>query len=43
MKGKEGVFMEGTMKAMVLEAPGKLVLKELPIPKPGPRDVLLKT
>ncbi len=34
--------MEGTMKAMVLESPKKLVLKELPIPKPGPRDVLLK-
>lgn len=35
--------MEGTMRAMVLEAPKKLVLKEVPIPKPGPRDVLLKT
>ena len=35
--------MEGTMKAMVLEEPKKLVLKELPIPKIGPRDVLLKT
>ncbi|MCU6762421.1 Sorbitol dehydrogenase [uncultured Roseburia sp.] len=35
--------MEGMMKAMVLEEPGKLVLRELPIPKPGPRDVLLKT
>lgn len=34
--------MEGTMRAMVLEEPGKLVLKEVPIPKPGPRDVLLK-
>lgn len=35
--------MEGTMKAMVLEEPKKLVLKEMPIPKIGPRDVLLKT
>ncbi len=35
--------MEGTMKAMVLEEPRKLVLKELPIPEIGPRDVLLKT
>ena len=35
--------MEGTMKAMVLESPRHLVMKELPIPKPGPRDVLLKT
>ena len=35
--------MEGMMRAMILEAPGKLVLKEVPIPKPGPRDVLLKT
>lgn len=34
--------MEGTMRAMVLEAPGKLVPKRIPIPKPGPRDVLLK-
>lgn len=34
--------MEGTMRAMVLEEPRKLVLKQLPIPKPGPRDVLLK-
>ncbi len=34
--------MEGTMRAMVLEEPRKLVLKHLPIPKPGPRDVLLK-
>ncbi|MCR4752226.1 MAG: alcohol dehydrogenase catalytic domain-containing protein [Eubacterium sp.] len=31
------------MKAMVLEEPKKLVLKEMPIPKIGPRDVLLKT
>lgn len=35
--------MEGTMRAMVLEEPKKLVLKELPIPQIGPRDVLLKT
>lgn len=34
--------MEGMMRAMVLEEPRKLVLKHLPIPKPGPRDVLLK-
>ncbi len=34
--------MEGTMRAMVLDEPGKLVLKQVPIPKPGPRDVLLK-
>lgn len=34
--------MEGTMRAMVLEEPRKLVLKHLPIPKIGPRDVLLK-
>lgn len=34
--------MEGMMRAMVLEEPGKLVLKHVPIPKPGPRDVLLK-
>ncbi|MBR2561135.1 MAG: alcohol dehydrogenase catalytic domain-containing protein [Eubacterium sp.] len=40
---KERKLMEGTMKAMVLEEPKKLVLKELPIPKIGPRDVLLKT
>ena len=34
--------MEGTMRAMDLDEPGKLVLKQVPIPKPGPRDVLLK-
>lgn len=34
--------MEGFMKAMVLEGPGKLVYKEVPIPKIGPRDVLFK-
>ena len=34
--------MEGTMKAMVLEGPGKLIYKEVPIPKIGPRDVLFK-
>lgn len=34
--------MEGMMKAMVLEGPGKLVYKDVPIPKIGPRDVLFK-
>ena len=34
--------MEGTMKAMVLEGPGRLVYQQVPIPKIGPRDILFK-
>lgn len=33
-----GIIVEGLMKAMVLEGPGKLVFKEVPIPKIGPRE-----
>ena len=34
--------MEGTMKAMVLKGPGRLVYQQVPIPKIGPRDILFK-
>lgn len=34
--------MEGMMRAVVLEEPKKFVLKEVPIPKIGSKDVLLK-
>jgi len=31
-----------TSKAMVLESPGKMVLKEFPLPKIGPQEGLLR-
>ncbi|MFO7313140.1 MAG: zinc-dependent alcohol dehydrogenase family protein [Rhodothermus marinus] len=35
--------LPATMRAMVLEAPGRpLVLRELPVPEPGPGEVLLR-
>ena len=34
--------MDGTMRAMQLVAPGKFELKEVPIPKCGPDQVLIK-
>lgn len=33
---------EGMMKAVYLEEVGRLSLKQIPIPKPGPRDVLVE-
>lgn len=34
--------MDGTMKAMVVTEPGKMELREVPIPKIGPKDILFK-
>lgn len=34
--------MEGTMRAMVVTEPGKMELRQVPIPKIGPKDILFK-
>ncbi len=34
--------MEGTMRAWFITAPGKMEMREVPIPKIGPKDILFK-
>ncbi|WP_363315744.1 alcohol dehydrogenase catalytic domain-containing protein [uncultured Flavonifractor sp.] len=35
-------FMEGTMRAWYVTAPGKMEMRQVPIPKIGPKDILFK-
>ena len=36
------IIMEGTMRAWFMTEPGKMEMREVPIPKIGPKDILFK-